>query len=186
VVRTGSIAGWIETLGQDLRYAARGLCKAPAFTLVAVLTLALGIGGTTTIFSAVDALLLRPLPYPDQNRLVALSTTYPKFQGDQGPVSATDAAHWRADNRVFEQIECASWPDMVVQGYFNYYAVPGNIGSMRRFRHRLLGLWWHTLCRRSQQRVPWKKMLGLQDRWFPEPRALHPYPAVRFAANHPR
>jgi putative ABC transport system permease protein len=72
---TGSIAGWIGTVVQDLRYAARGLCKAPAFTLVAVLTLALGIGGTTTIFSAVDALLLRPLPYPDQNRLVALSTT---------------------------------------------------------------------------------------------------------------
>ena len=120
MVRTGSIAGWIETLGQDLRYAARGLCKAPAFTLVAVLTLALGIGGTTTIFSAVDALLLRPLPYPDQNRLVALSTTYAKFQGDQGPVSATDVAHWRADNRVFEQIECASWPDMVAMSSPGY------------------------------------------------------------------
>ena len=120
VVRTGSIAGWIETLGQDLRYAARGLCKAPAFTLVAVLTLALGIGGTTTIFSAVDALLLRPLPYPDQNRLVALSTSYAKFQGDQGPVSATDVAHWRADNRVFEQIECASWPDMVAMSSPGY------------------------------------------------------------------
>jgi RNA-directed DNA polymerase len=82
--------------------------------------------------------------------------------------------------------QTGEWLKSVVQGYFNYYAVPGNIGSMRLFRHRLLGLWWHTLCRRSQQRVPWKKMLGLQDRWFPEPRALHPYPAVRFAANHPR
>ena len=82
--------------------------------------------------------------------------------------------------------QTGAWLKSVVQGYFNYYAVPGNIGSMSRFRHRLLGLWWHTLCRRSQQRVPWKKMLELQDRWFPEPRALHPYPAVRFAANHPR
>ena len=120
MVRNGSIAGWIEALGQDVRYAARGLCKAPAFTLVAVLTLALGIGGTTTIFSAVDALLLRPLPYPDQNRLVALSTTYAKFPRDQGPVSATDVAHWRADNRVFEQIECASWPDMVAMSSPGY------------------------------------------------------------------
>jgi putative ABC transport system permease protein len=50
------------------------------FTLVAVLTLALGIGGTTTIFSGVDALFLRSLPYPDQNRLVALSTSYAKFR----------------------------------------------------------------------------------------------------------
>src|ERR1700730_322212 len=113
VVRIGSIAGWIEALGQDLRYAARGLCKSPAFTIVAVLTLALGIGGTTTIFSAIDALLLRPLPYPDQDRLVALSNSYPRFPRDRGPVSSTDVAHWRADNQVFEQIEFVSRPDMV-------------------------------------------------------------------------
>ncbi len=120
VVRTGSIAGWVETLGQDLRYAARGLCKSPAFTLISVLTLALGIGGTTTIFSALDALLLRPLPYPDQARLVALSTTYAKFPRERAPVSGTDVAHWRVDNRVFEQIECASWPDMVAMSGAGY------------------------------------------------------------------
>ena len=113
VVRIGSMAGWIEAVGQDLRYAVRGLRKAPAFTLVAVLTLALGIGGTTTIFSAVDALLLRPLPYPDQDRLVSLSNSYAKFPRESGPVSATDVAHWRADNQVFEQIESVSGPDMV-------------------------------------------------------------------------
>jgi len=120
MVRRGSIAGWIETLGQDLRYAARGLCKVPAFTLVAVLTLALGIGGTTTIFSAVDALLLRPLPYPDQDRLVALYNSFAKFSRERGPVSATDVAHWRADNQVFEQIESVSGPDMVAM------SSPGN------------------------------------------------------------
>jgi len=100
-------------VGQDLRYAARGLCKRPAFTLVAVLTLAIGIGGTTTIFSAIDALLLRPLPYPEQDRLVALSNKYPRFPRDRGEVSATDVAHWRADNQMFEQIEFVSRPDMV-------------------------------------------------------------------------
>jgi putative ABC transport system permease protein len=113
VVRIGSITDWIESLGQDLRYAARALCKSPAFTLVAVLTLAIGIGGTTTIFSAIDALLLRPLPYPNQDRLVALSNSYPRFPRGRGPVSATDVAHWRADNQVFEQIEFVSRPDMV-------------------------------------------------------------------------
>ena len=51
---------------------------------------------------------------------------------------------------------------------------------------RLLGSWWHTLCRRSQQRLPWTRMLKLGDRWLPRPRVLHPYPAVRFAATHPR
>ena len=113
MVRAGSIAGWIEVLGQDLRYAARGLSKSPGFALVAVLTLAIGIGGTTTIFTAIDALLLRPLPYPDQDRLVALFNRYPEFAHERGPVSATDVAHWRADNQVFEQIECVSGPDMV-------------------------------------------------------------------------
>ena len=77
MIRTESIAGLIEALAQDLRYAARGLCKSPAFTLVAVLTLAIGIGGTTTIFSAINALLLRPLPYPEQDRLVVLFNRFP-------------------------------------------------------------------------------------------------------------
>jgi putative ABC transport system permease protein len=113
VVRIGSITGWIEALGQDLRYAARGMSKRPAFTLVAVLTLAIGIGGTTTILTAINALLLRPLPYPEQDRLVALSNHYPRFPRARGPVSSTDVAHWRADNHVFEQIEFVSRPDMV-------------------------------------------------------------------------
>jgi putative ABC transport system permease protein len=117
---TGSFASWIETVVQDLRHAARGLSKTPAFTLVAVLSLALGIGGITTIFSAVDALLLRPLPYPDQNRLVVLSLRYPHFPGGQGSVSTTDVAHWRADNRVFEQIESVSRPDMVAMSSPGY------------------------------------------------------------------
>jgi len=78
------------------------------------------------------------------------------------------------------------WLKSVVQGYFNYYAVPGNIGSLSLFRDRLLGLWWHTLCRRSQKRLPWKSMLKLGARWLPRPLVLHPYPAVRFAATHPR
>src|SRR5215831_10431531 len=82
--------------------------------------------------------------------------------------------------------QTGAWLRSVVQGYFNYYAVPGNIGSLSLFRDRLLGIWWHTLCRRSQQRMPWKRMLKLGDRWLPRPRVLHPYPAVRFAATHPR
>ena len=113
MLRVGSIAGWIEALGQDLRYAARGLWKKPAFTLVAVLTLALGIGGTATIFSAIDALLLRPLPYPNQNRLVTISNVFPQYPQYRGPVSATDVAHWIADNQVFEEIEHVSGPDRV-------------------------------------------------------------------------
>ncbi|MGA8443303.1 MAG: hypothetical protein WB762_31865, partial [Candidatus Sulfotelmatobacter sp.] len=82
--------------------------------------------------------------------------------------------------------QTGAWLRSVVQGYFNYYAVPGNIGSLSLFRDRLLGIRWRTLCRRSQQRLPWTRLLKLGDRWLPRPIVLLPYPAVRFAATHPR
>src|SRR5215469_12802305 len=104
---------WIGLLGRDLRYAIRGLCKSPTFTLIAILTLAIGIGATTAVFSVVNQLLLRPLPYPDQDRLVALSNFFPGHTDNWGPVSSTDVAHWRADNQVFETLEYVSGPDLV-------------------------------------------------------------------------
>jgi group II intron reverse transcriptase/maturase len=83
--------------------------------------------------------------------------------------------------------QTGEWLKSVVQGYFNYYAVPGNLDSLAVFRQRLLGLWWRRLRRRSQKdRFSWHRTLTLGQRWIPEPRVLHPYPAARFAASHPR
>jgi len=83
--------------------------------------------------------------------------------------------------------ETGGWLKSVVQGYFNYYAVPGNLDSLAIFRKRVRALWWHNLRRRSQQRhFSWTRMMALGERWLPQPCVLHPYPAVRFAASHPR
>jgi group II intron reverse transcriptase/maturase len=83
--------------------------------------------------------------------------------------------------------QTGQWLKSIVQGHLNYYAVPGNIDSLSVFRDRLTGYWWHTLRRRSQKRrISWTRMLALADRWLPRPRVLHPYPADRFAASHPR
>jgi len=83
--------------------------------------------------------------------------------------------------------QTGKWLLSVVQGYFNYYAVPGNLDSLAMFRERLLGLWWRTLRRRSQRdRFFWTRILALGRQWIPAPQVLHPYPALRFAASHPR
>jgi group II intron reverse transcriptase/maturase len=83
--------------------------------------------------------------------------------------------------------DTGTWLRAVVQGHFNYYAVPGNLDSLGMFRERVLSMWWHVLCRRSQKRgVTWERMTAIAKRWLPSPRVLHPYPAKRFAANHPR
>jgi hypothetical protein len=83
--------------------------------------------------------------------------------------------------------QTGQWLKSIVQGHFNYYAVPGNLDSLGVFRDRLIGQWWHTLRRRSQKHpISWTRTLALADRWFPQPRVLHPYPVLRFAATHPR
>jgi RNA-directed DNA polymerase len=79
------------------------------------------------------------------------------------------------------------WLKSVVQGYFNYYAVPGNLASLGVFRDRVLALWWRTLRRRSQRRsISWTRILTLASRWLPQPSTLHPFPDARFAATHLR
>jgi predicted permease len=75
--RKMSVVDWIESVAQDVHYAARGLARRPVFTAVAVVTLAIGIGATTAIFSAVSALLLRPLPYTRPDELMKLSIVMP-------------------------------------------------------------------------------------------------------------
>src|SRR5262245_54351506 len=94
----------MESLIQDLRYGLRSLSKSPGFTLVAVLALALGIGANTAIFSVVNAVLLRPLPYPDSGRLVTLFDAEFQSGSPQATITPADFVEWRAQQSSLENI----------------------------------------------------------------------------------
>src|SRR5215467_7061509 len=92
----------LEEVWQDLRYGARILLKQPGFTFIAIVTLALGIGANTAIFSLVNAVLLRPLPYRDPDRIVTVGHYREMFEADV--VFGWDFLEWRDQAKVFEQI----------------------------------------------------------------------------------
>src|SRR5438046_2261741 len=94
----------MQTLWQDLRYGVRKLLKQPGLTLVAVITLALGIGANAGVFSVVNAVLLRPLPYGEPNRLVMLWERNPRRGFEQENVTPPDFADWQEQQRSFEPL----------------------------------------------------------------------------------
>jgi putative ABC transport system permease protein len=102
-------------LFQDLRYGLRQLRKSPGFTVVAVLTLALGIGANSAMFSVVDAVLLRPLPFHNPSRLVVVKTTEPGRIDDIG-VSYPAFLDWRSQNHVFEGLSVFREDDFTLTG----------------------------------------------------------------------
>src|ERR1700678_2767676 len=109
VLRNAPAVHW-DILRQDLRYAARTLARAPGFTAVAILVLALGIGANTAVFSVTDYVLIRPLPFPSPHRLVSVWETLPGYQHME--LSPANYRDWKRMNSVFVEMG-AVMPDTV-------------------------------------------------------------------------
>src|SRR5207249_6033747 len=111
IIRSGGWESFVETCWQDLRFAARMLPKCPGFTIVAVLTLTLGIAANTTIFSAFDSVALKPLPVKDAHDVVRLQRWFASgAMGDvQYDFSYPEYLYYRSQNHAFLGLIAASW-----------------------------------------------------------------------------
>jgi predicted permease len=117
----------LELFVQDLRYALRTLGKNPGFAAIAVLTLALGIGANTAIFSIVNAVLLRPLPFPQSSRIVAVYQTLEREGVHRNGVSYLNFADWQEQSRSFEQMGAFRESDLTLTGAGEPEIIPGAV-----------------------------------------------------------
>jgi predicted permease len=128
----------LESLLRDIRYGARMLRKNPGFTAVAVLTLALGIGANTAIFSVVNAVLLRPLPYRDADRLVRIASVNPSLGLSDSRSSGLNVLDWQRGSTLFESIAAFQEWDGVLT--FNGKSVPARVNWVTPNLMPMLGL----------------------------------------------
>lgn len=120
----------IEHLLHDLRFALRGLIKSPAFTLIAILTLAIGIGATAAIFSVINGVVLKPLPYSDPDRLISVGLNLPGINQADWPISSADYFIFREKSHAFEDI------GLYTSG-MNSTGVPANVTGIGEPEHVL-------------------------------------------------
>ncbi|HYL62878.1 MAG TPA: ABC transporter permease [Candidatus Methylomirabilis sp.] len=121
-----------ETVLQDIRYGLRGLRKAPSFSAVVILTLALGIGANTAIFSVVYSVLLRPLPYPHGERLVRLGESTAKAAGIA--VTWINFQHWRTESTAFDDMAATESGDFTLTGRGDAVLVHAQLVTSDMFR----------------------------------------------------
>ena len=117
----------METLLQDVRYAARQFVRRPGFTAIAVLSLALAIGGNTLIFGLLDGFVFHPFPYPEPDRLVAIGATFPKVSSDTTYVEALSVPEYEDIRRSHEA------------GFVAHVTKPVNLQTLRSVIEQVSG-----------------------------------------------
>src|SRR5262249_26359105 len=103
-VRRGGREAFMDNLRKDIRYACRTLARQPGFALVTIMTLALGIGANTAVFSVVNGVLLRPLGYPQPDRLELVTSQFPGLNFDQFWVSLPEFVEFRQHNQAYSDV----------------------------------------------------------------------------------
>jgi MacB-like periplasmic core domain len=126
---------WLETLWADVRYGLRMLRKSPGFTIVAILTLALGIGANTAIFSVVYAVLFRPLPYANPQQLVVVFSAKPQEGIAMTGVTYPDFEEWRRQNHVFSEMAANQQHELTLigRGSLSLYVLVLSLRKFSRF-----------------------------------------------------
>ena len=122
----------MSSLLRDIRHSVRTLLQSPGFTSVAVLTLAIGIGANTAIFSFVDAMLLRPLPYPDADRIVRVMEKPPR--GERNGISTLNFLDWQRDNTVFDFMSAQTGDTVTLTGGTEPVQLRGGLVSAGYFK----------------------------------------------------
>src|SRR2546428_13284478 len=122
----------------NLRLALRGLIKNPAFSAVAIITLALGIGANTAIFSIVNAVLLRPLPYPQADRIMVLNES--SGPGQDFSVALPDYFDWQKETKTFEHLACTHKESRNLSGIPGREAERVSTASVTRNFFNIIGL----------------------------------------------
>jgi putative ABC transport system permease protein len=133
----------MSDLSQDLRHGLRGMQRSPAFTILTVVALAIGIGATTAILSVVDAVLLRPLPYLEPDRLMSVFTSVRSVEGDKQPTTPADFFDWQRQSQRFESMTAYHSWTFNLAGEGDPEQVPGAVTTAEFFavfgRHPVLG-----------------------------------------------
>src|SRR5262245_9569210 len=119
-------------MATDLRYAIRRIAQSPGVALVAVLTIAIGVGANAAIFSVIRTVLLAPRPYADPDRLVVLGEKWPTQPGPR-PISRLNYLDWAAQNTVFERIAAVTWGDATIGRGDDPVRVEGSLVSASYF-----------------------------------------------------
>ena len=122
----------MSSLLRDIRHSVRTLRQSPGFTAVAVLTLAIGIGANTAIFSFVDAMLLKPLPYPDADRIVRVMEKPPR--GERNGISTLNFLDWQRDNTVFDFMSAQTGDAVTLTGGSEPVQIRGGLVSAGYFK----------------------------------------------------